>query len=145
MNTLKITAITLDGKLYKSKYTIDKLPAGSAGSSHWYLHGKLEDIIGFDKAIATNAGELGCLKEMHDEAYGGSVLYQMDLDAIVDVKVEGVDEDCVGFFWTGWKRTITINGEEFPNWAQLGLVCLKSDKKAIADAMKKYKSKRATI
>lgn len=95
-------------------------------ASFWYLHGKLEELVGYDKATVTNLREGGFGK--NSEEYG----YMMCFDGIVPVEIEGIPDPCVGYFW------IT---EYTDTWVQRGLVCLKSDLSGCEYAEHKYKEK----
>lgn len=96
-------------------------------ASWWYLHGKLQDLVGYDKATVTNLKE-GNFGKLSKE-YG----YMMCVDGIIPVEIEGVSEPCVGYFWTV-KRT-----DDW--WDQRGLVCFKSDTEGCEYAEKKYNEK----
>lgn len=98
----------------------------------WYLHGELENKLGFDKAVITNCKTLGISKPFqYDEDITINKLY---LNGVVDCEVEGIDEPCVGYFYVSEERSEN-------NWLQRGLVCLKSDKKACQYAEKKMNEK----
>lgn len=95
-------------------------------ANFWYLHGKLEELVGYDKAAVTNLREGGFGKDSKE--YG----YMMCFDGIVPVEIEGIPDPCVGYFWIT-KYTDT--------WVQRGLVCLKSDLEGCEYAEHKYKEK----
>jgi hypothetical protein len=95
-------------------------------ASFWYLHGKLEELVGYDKATVTNLKEGGFGKDSKE--YG----YMMCLDGIVPVEIEGIHDPCVGYFWITKYTDI---------WVQRGLVCLKSDFEGCEYAERKYKEK----
>lgn len=99
-------------------------------ASFWYLHGKLEELVGYDKATVTNLreGEFG----KDSKEYG----YMMCLDGIVPVEIEGIPDPCVGYFWITEYTDI---------WVQRGLVCLKSDLEGCEYAESKYKEKASSL
>lgn len=117
--------------------------------SWWYLHGDLEDKISYDQGVAYNYVELGLYKETPDwsmirgnevtELHSNELRKRMYFNGIIDVEVFGINEPCVGYFWTVDKSDITnLDGKKYPHWEQRGLVCLKSDKQGCEYALKKY-------
>ena len=98
----------------------------------WYLHGELENILHYDKGIITNCKTLELLKQCiipDNEPF-----QKLFLNDIIKCKIDGIEEDCTGFFWT-----IDVN-EGY--WIQRGLVVLDSDTEHYKDAKKKYETKR---
>lgn len=98
-------------------------------SSWWYLHGKLEDEVGFDKAEFCNLGDFETITEQ--QYYNGNkktfdVVFLKE--GIYDVEVIGFDKPCVGYFW--------IDKSEGRGNLR-GLVCFKDDINAIEYAKKK--------
>ena len=141
MNKLKITAETVDGNLYKSQYNsfsaID--PKERDNCSWWYLHGKLQKKIGYDKGIVTNAFTAGYSEETIDEGYwydcesnhiipdkNKLIINKLKLNGIVPVEVEGISKLCTGFFWISKERTISIP-EPHKIWTLRGLVIFQDD------------------
>lgn len=102
----------------------------------WYLHGKLEELLGFDKAIISNCKTLGISKPFK---YGDNLTTnKLYLNGIYPCEVEGIEEPCVGYFWA----TDEVDGYR---WMQRGLVCLKSDETACQYAEKKMNEKSFSI
>ena len=101
----------------------------------WYLHGELESLLHFDKGVITNCKSLGLLKECEIE--GEEPFQKLHLNDIVKCKVDGIEGDCTGFFWT-------IDRDE-DYWCQRGLVVLDSDTEWYNDATKKYEEKRKML
>lgn len=141
MNKLKITAETVDGKLYKSQYrdfsAID--PKELDNCSWWYLHGKLERKIGYDKGIVTNAFTAGYSDETINECYWDEcrinhiipdrnklIINKLKLNGIVPVEVEGISKLCTGFFWISKEKTV-LTPEPYKVWFQRGLVIFQDD------------------
>lgn len=153
METLKITACQVNGELFNSKMkSFDEVPIDELSNNDWwYLHGKLEEMVGYDKAAATNCKSAGySIPTIHwREIHGNKVvsvldpltIHVMHVNAIIPVEVEGVDEQCIGFFWTANEYDVYWNDMKYPKWEQRGLVCLMSDKKARAYAFKKFNEK----
>ena len=112
---------------------IDNLPEDERDNAgFWYLHGELENKIGFDKAVISNCKTLGINKPYK---YGEELtINKLYLKGIYHCEVEGIKEPCVGYFWT----TDEVNEH---SWTQRGLVCLKSDKKACEYAENKMNEK----
>jgi hypothetical protein len=63
------------------------------------------------------------------------------INGIIPVKCFGIEEPCVGYFWTIDKEDIIYKGNKYPHWKQRGLVCLESDENARKWALKKYQEK----
>lgn len=147
---LKMTAYQVGGQLYKSKFKSEReVPEQEmCHNSWWYLHGKLQDVVGYDKAITTNCKSAGYSRDTIDwseindnqvqEVLQDRIRPVMYVNDIIPVEVEGFDEPCVGYFWTTDERLIYWKGVEYPYWKQRGLVCFKDDKEACEYAQKKY-------
>ena len=148
MNTLKMTAYHVDGTLHESKYKSEnEVPEEEmCHNSWWYLHGELQDEVGYDKAITTNCNSAGYSKETIDwSSIRGNVVTEvfkdrtrpvMYVNGEISVEVEGFDRPCIGFFWTADEHNITWNGKEYPHWKQRGLVCFADDEEACKYARK---------
>jgi len=142
MNTLKMTAYHVDGTLHNSKFKSEnEVPEDEmCHNSWWYLHGELENEVGYDKAITTNCNSAGYSKETIDwSMISGNIVEDVHQDRTrpvmcingeVPVEVEGIDKPCTGFFWTEEKPNIIWKGKEYPYWHQRGLVCFSDDKDA---------------
>lgn len=118
-------------------------------NSWWYLHGRLEEMIGFDKAVVINCSdeEVSSPTIAFSRIDGDQVTsvrheepwYRMCYNGVTDVKVEGVEESCIGFFWTDNHHDVFYKGETYPMWDQRGYVCLKSDEEACKWAAEQQK------
>lgn len=127
MKILRLIADWRYGNKPSNTRTFEDIPLEEREyASFWYLHGKLEELVGYDKATVTNLKEGGFGKI--SEEYG----YMMCLDGIVPVEIEGIPDPCVGYFWITEYTDI---------WVQRGLVCLKSDLEGCEYAERKYKEK----
>lgn len=139
---LKIAAIQIDGTvleqeealkhLNKFTDTLDK-DKDTIISGWWYLHGELEDKVGYDKGAFLNLEEdmveiENCYFKGNDK-YFNVVLLK---DGIYDVEVIGFDRPCVGYFWIDRK----YNTPECR-----GLICFKDDTSAVMYARQKYTEK----
>ena len=93
----------------------------------FYLHGDLEQDLGYDKCEIMNFGDLDII--YHPETYKDSTIITIS-DGIYDVKVVGIDKPCIGYFWN-------VNNQ------QRGLICYKTDFESCNYAMKKF-NERAT-
>lgn len=123
----------------------------------WYLHGKLEDLVGYDKAYTTNCRSAGYSKQVINYSCikGGKVRelredgnlfrYEMHLNGIVPVKVKGVEEQCIGYFWTTEWGEAEYDGQCYEIWRQRGLVCLESDKEGREYALSKMRAKADSL
>lgn len=120
-------------------------------NSWWYLHGRLEGIVHYDKATVTNCFSGGFAKEtINWGSISGDKVEKLVnwrpalmicLDEIVDVEIEGISEPCKGYFWTNNYRTVYWENKPYKIWHQRGLVCLADDKKSCEYALKKMKEK----
>ena len=109
-------------------------------NSWWYLHGKLENFVGYDKATVTNCKSGGFARETvaWSEIVGDKVIAVYDkkpstelyLNGIVNVEIEGIDKPCKGYFWTTDERDVYWQGKSYKHWKQRGLVCFADDEKA---------------
>lgn len=148
-----MTAYQFNGELFNAKMkSLDEVPIDELDHNNWwYLHGKLEEIVGYDKAVATNCKSAGYSiptihwREMHGNkvisVFDPQIIHAMHINAIIPVEVEGIDEQCIGFFWTTYEHDVYWNDVKYPQWEQRGLVCLMSDKEACKYAFKKFDEK----
>lgn len=126
----------------------------------WYLHGKLEEILHYDKASVINAKECPEFIKMVPKAEhlgsNGTVwigrvksfkfVPWLHINDIIECEVLGINEPCIGYFWTTNELAMTIvseSGECFDDcyWQQKGLVCLKSDVEGCEYALEKFNEK----
>ena len=124
-------------------------------NSWWYLHGELEDIVHYDKAVVTNCLSGGFAKDTinwsmidGDEVKGitdRKPRHMMCVDGVVDVEIEGIDRPCKGYFWTCHHMTVYWEGKAFKVWEQRGLVCLADDEEACEYALRKMKVKSTNL
>ena len=129
-------------------------------SSGWYLHGRLEELCYYDLATIYNMSDfpedirktLRWNTMINNKATVSEFkeITKSYLHGIYPVKVYGIQEDCIGYFWiTDEEECVVSNnlGEErkFTNWNQRGLVCLRSDKEGIEYARKCYAENRSHL
>ena len=130
-------------------------------SSGWYLHGKLEDMCGYDLATIYNMSEFlenikmtlrwGTMVNDKTEIDTLDFFGKSYLHGIYPVEVYGIQEECVGYFWITDERECiasvpTPEGKiKFTDWYQRGLVCLKSDLEAIKYAEDCYAKNRSNL
>lgn len=117
-------------------------------NSWWYLHGKLEGIVHYDKATVTNCKSGGFAKSTINwtEIHGNKVIsiinekptiYRMYYNGVVDVEIEGIEKPCIGFFYTANERQVEYKGKLYDKWDQRGLVCLAEDEEGCKHAKEK--------
>lgn len=118
-----------------------------AYNNWWYLHGKLEDILGYDKASVINAKECPeYIRMIHgiDSLSGDkTIIPELYINDIIECEVVGVEEPCIGYFWTTNKWAKECFDD--PHWDQRGLVCLKSDIGGCEYALSRYKEKSRSL
>ena len=117
---LKLAAYSSDGKIYGGEKNIDF--SGAIPSSFWYLHGKLENITGYDKAVMLNAAELGIISNCNETCING----------IISVFIYNIIDPCIGYFW--------VEPGEPSFLIQRGYVCLLSDIEGRNWALEKLKA-----
>ena len=135
---------------YNNVVTLEKVKGGDTDrNGWWYLDGRLEKECGYDKGTVYNLSEHPSLrKETLDwESIEGDCVtkmrsynrhYEMYANGEVEVEVDGIEEECIGIFWTTRERLVkTDKGIKFKVWDQRGLVCMKTDTEAIERARKK--------
>lgn len=120
-------------------------------NSWWYLHGELEDFVGFDKATVTNCKSGGfARKTIYATIIAGDTIqsvaseepyYEMYFNGVVDVEIEGIERRCKGYFYTADERQCTYRGVAYPIWRQRGLVCFADDDESCEYAMQKILQK----
>lgn len=136
---IKIIAETIDG-LYKDSKELQRLIRTCKTkrvSNWWYLHGKLQDNVGFDKGIMLDNEQLKCL--VYTDKDISKVYKEWYLeDGIYDIQIVQIDEPCKGYFWTEFRKFGNIEGV-VP--IMHGLVCYADDKEANEYAYKKYYEK----
>ena len=110
----------------------------------WYLHGSLENMFHFDKAIMTNCKTLGISKPFIGASNPFNIedkdkpINKLYYNGEIDCEVEGCDKPCIAFLYT---RNETSDTE----WIQRGLVCLKEDEDACNYARNKMKLKSCVL
>lgn len=122
-------------------------------NSWWYLHGKLEDKVGYDKAIilANKTGDSKDTVRWYDingdkcNSYSDKPHKEMYINGIRKCNVVGVHGDCLGFFWTDGERDIHYDKGTFPFWNQRGLVVQRNDKRNVLYAYHKYLMKHSNL
>ena len=153
METLRVIPHFINGKYTR---VIDNIPKEErTRGDEWYLHGKLEEKIGYDIASAVNPVSAGYTKNVIDwtriegdmvtELRSTNLVPQLYINGIIPVKVEGYEELCKGYFWVTDERTVDYLGAPYQIWYQRGLVVLEDDKKANKYALKKYNEKSTIL
>lgn len=99
----------------------------------WYLHGSLEKLFGFDKAVMTNCKALNLSKPFVYDA-NKEPINKLYFNGEIDCEVEGCDKPCVAFLYT-------TNETNETTWIQRGLVCIKEDTEACEYARQKMNEK----
>lgn len=147
MNILRLVAFSVKGNIIGTT-KLEDIPAEERDwNSWWYLHGKLTDLTGYDKATTINCKSAGYTKEtinvnsICSEVPDSFPCTMMCINGIVPVEIEGISESCIGYFWTTNNRKVKWQEKEYDFWDQRGLVCLKSDQEGCEYAEKKYKEK----
>lgn len=116
-------------------------------NSWWYLHGELENQVGYDKATIINATKAGdtvqTIKWLEIcgnkcTSYRDTPYRMLHINGIRDCNVIGINAECLGFFWTTDERTVEYDKGTFSNWDQRGLVVQKSDTQGILQAYHAY-------
>lgn len=131
------------------KFSEYKNNAWSGSTAAIYLHGQLEEEVGFDCATIVNSGTVGVntstvwwsvIQGNTCEEYSDTPVSRMHFNGIARCKVPGGYGDAIGFFRTKDEHLVTYDKGTFPYWKQRGLIVMANDKKAIADAYERYLS-----
>ena len=120
-NTEEAIKILADNKTYEMFHNDDIVL-----TNWWYFHGDLQAKIGYDGGFIMNYEELPII-EKKEKPYRSNVetTYISIEDGVYKVKVHGIDEKCIGYFWNA-------------DFGLRGLVVLESDYDSRQDAMIKY-------
>lgn len=112
----------------------------------WYLHGELEDFVGFDKGHFINCYSAGLSKNTINwsglrgqevtDVRGNEITPKMYAVGEFDVKIVGSQEKAIFVAWVEDEREIVWKGRKFPDWRQCGYVVFASDLKALEEARK---------
>lgn len=123
---LIIIAKQVDGSLYKSNINYEDLSEDIKDSGNWwYLHGRLQDDVGYDK---------GLIENIRPEQVENRCGYpDINLNGEYEVEIRGIDKPCIGYFWID---SIGLGR---------GLVCYKDDLEEIKFAKENYKEKSSSI
>ena len=120
---LKIIACQVGGSFYNipesEKYYCQLNENVKNSGGWWYLHGQLQEEIGYDKGLILNIEP----EEMN------STQTDIALEGIYQVEVEGIEKPCIGYFW--------IDSLKLGR----GLVCYKNDLESVEYARNKYQQK----
>lgn len=128
MSELKIVPTGCPGYGRELPYEEERLLFGD----WWYLHGELEEEMGYDKAWFLDIPkEHTVLQYVNKQPY-----IETNLNGIFDVEVEGASRPCVGFFWSRLYCNII---------QQRGLVVYRDDVEAMKYATKRYTERSNTL
>jgi hypothetical protein len=150
METLKMTAYWYNPKPPGVREWTEVPYLETDKSSWWYLHGELQEIIGFDKALVTNVKSGGFSKDTIDwtaidnrsqvtSVRSGILEPVMHVTGVVPVEIEGIPRKCLGYFWIDDTRDIFWEGQKYPYWKQRGVVVLKDNKNDMEYAEKLFR------
>ena len=95
----------------------------------FYLHGELEQDLGYDKCEIMNLGDLDVI--YHPETHKDTTIITIP-DGIYNVKIVDINKPCIGYFWN-------VNNQ------QRGLICYKTDFEACKYAIEKFNEKSECI
>lgn len=144
MKTLKLVAYDCCGRYHNTDKSYKELATPKTREMHlsnwWYLHGELEEIVGYDKAMMLNIDELPH-KTVPSMAFGKCTILE---DGIYPVEIIGIDKPCVGYFWTIIEKDY-LDPNRNSIVQQRGLVCLKSDVEACKSAKRRYIARSAYL
>lgn len=131
-------------------------------SDGWYLHGKLEGIVGIDLCYLISSPDIKKYLKRVPKIVGcytsnGKVISITDgkffkefpyINGVVECEIVGVIEECIGYFWTIQEKPMEVYTKEGDKpfysgifWKQKGLICLKSDKEGIEHAEDKFRKR----
>jgi hypothetical protein len=128
-------------------------------NSWWYLHGELDDLVGYDKGTFVNCKSEGLSRQTvrwleirgnRCTEYKDIERYELYANGIFDVFVEVLNIKARAYLWTTEERMIQYTKPDgtidfFPHWVQRGLVVLPDDKEGNEDAVRAYMKKAINI
>ncbi len=161
MNDKNILKMVAAGKFYANEdwqKRYEMIPVNERDNNPWwYLHGNLQSDVHGDKAVTTNCKTAGYSKRTvnFESISDGKVdsvvdpkhqfIYAININGEVPVEIEGVDKECIGFFWTLDNTTIEWKNKKYPFWRQRGLVCYADDEEACNYARERMEEKSSII
>lgn len=104
----------------------------------FYLHGELEEIIGYDLCVVVNESELDL--EEYPVYHSPTRLVKHCLlkdEGKFEVEVKGINEKCIGYFWKSFAEDESKPGVYY-RASQRGYICLERDKEAVEQAHQVY-------
>lgn len=104
----------------------------------FYLHGKLEEIIGYDLCVVVNESELDL--EEYPVYHTSTRLVKHCLlkdEGRFEVEVKGINEKCVGYLWKEVSEDESKPGV-YHRASQRGYICLERDKESVEQAHQVY-------
>lgn len=119
-------------------------------AAHTYLHGALEDEVGFDCVEFVDLPQEYTIVRPSVDTYGRKVIrYHGDdkfsrINGTFPVNVLGIDKPCTGFFWTKYDTEFVFNGTEYICIKQCGYIVLDEDKECLDWCQVKYEEARAS-
>jgi hypothetical protein len=110
-----------------------------------YMHGDLEWQCGTDIGTFVNCPQV--CKHTAFEYSDGHIAEgnRVFLDGIYDVYIMVEKVKARAYMWTRPARKQIINGKEYEQWEQYGLIVLPSDKESVKYAIEKYNNKSYTF
>ena len=156
-NILKILTHNMFSRHDVMERVVNSVPMDERdNNSGWYLHGKLESDIGYDKAIAINCKTAGYSRETINWKFifGTRVseifekkplIHKMHLNGEVPIEIDNISKKCVGFFWIEDYGNIIWQEREYPYWNQRGLVCYADDAEACEYARRAMNNRSVMI
>ena len=104
----------------------------------FYLHGELENIIGYDLCVVVNEPELDL--EEYPVYHSPTRLVKHCLlkdEGKFEVEVKGINEKCIGYFWKCFSENENKPGIYY-HASQRGYICLERDREAVEQAAINY-------
>lgn len=150
MRKLKMVCYLNKRKL-KEIITLDNYRKGNVSRDEfWYLHGRLEEDCGFDKAKIYNLSDFPEYRKRTVMRYtiksnGAAVIkggkrrtvWDSYINGEVEVEVVDIEKPCIGIFWTTDEIMVQVGiNRSITSWVQRGLVCYLDDTGALEYARK---------
>jgi hypothetical protein len=151
MEKLKMTAYWFKEKPEGARDCTEVPYLETDKSPWWYLHGELQEITGYDKAVVTNVKSGRFSKDTIDwiridgnqvkAVKSGIPEPVMCVSGIVPVEIEGIPRECLGYFWVDDVRDVFWEEKPWNYWKQRGVVVLKDNKDDVEYAEKLFKER----
>lgn len=115
------------------------------------LSDKVRRMFNTEYGVIANSVNLGFYKETIawkamtnnkvTEVFEKKPIKKMYLNGMMPVDILGLNDKCVGYFWTVKETTITYEGRQYPDWWQFAFICKADDAKTCSILRRAYEER----